>query len=102
LEVGETLIEVENFHAGYMKLLHAGDAVCKVGDLIAKILLDEISPNFKTLPLCLSGNEIANLDAVRGDTPREVFIRNTILRCINTSQNGSEQDAPSDGDKHPV
>jgi pyruvate/2-oxoglutarate dehydrogenase complex dihydrolipoamide acyltransferase (E2) component len=97
LEVGETLIEVESFHAGYMKLLHAGDAVCKVGDLIAKILLDEISPNFKTLPLYLSGNEIANLDAVRGDTPREVFIRNTILRCITTNQNSSEQDATSNG-----
>jgi hypothetical protein len=51
LEVSDTLIEVESFHAGYMKLLHAGDAACKVGDLIAKILLDEISPDFKTLPL---------------------------------------------------
>ena len=101
LEVGDSLIEVESFHAGYMKLLHAGNAVCKVGDLIAKVVLDEISPNFKTLPLYLSGTEIASLDAARGDSPREVFIRNTILRCIVTAQQKSEQDAPSNRKEPP-
>ena len=97
LEVGDTLIEVESFHTGYIKLLYEGDSICKVGDLIAKIVLDEISANFKTLPLYLSGIEIASLDAARGDTSREIFIRDTILRCIATTENRSEQDGSSNG-----
>lgn len=90
MEVGDTLIEVESFHAGYMKLLYEVDSICKVGDLIAKIVLDEISTSFKTLPLYLSGIEIASLDTARGDIPREVFIRDTILRCIATTLTRSE------------
>jgi hypothetical protein len=97
LEVGDTIFEVESFHTGYMKLLKQGNSICKVGDLIAKIVLDEISTSFKTLPLYLSGIEIASLDTARGDTPREVFIRDTILRCIAATESRSEQDGSSNG-----
>jgi hypothetical protein len=97
LEVGDTLFEVESFHAGYMKLLKEGNSICKVGDLIAKIVLDEMSTSFKTLPLYLSVIEIASLDAARGDTPREVFIRDTILRCLAATESRSEQDGSSNG-----
>lgn len=69
-----------------MKQLVPNDTPCKVGDRVAKIVLDEVNTGFRTLPLYLSGIEIASLDAARGDTPREAFIRDTILKSIGTAQ----------------
>lgn len=82
MEVDDLLVEVESFNAGYMKLLCADDSTCMVGDLIGKMVLDEIEPSFRTLPLYLSGSEIAELDAMRGDVPIEIFIRETMLSVI--------------------
>jgi pyruvate/2-oxoglutarate dehydrogenase complex dihydrolipoamide acyltransferase (E2) component len=95
LEYGDKTFEVESFVAGFMKQLCEGGSNCKVGDLIAKVVLDEINPSFRALPLYLSGPEIADLDAMRGDTPREIFIRDTMLGHIATNKNKSEQAAPS-------
>lgn len=69
-----------------MKQLVPNDIPYRVGDRVAKIVLDEVNTGFRTLPLYLSGIEIASLDAARGDTPREAFIRDTILKSIGTAQ----------------
>ena len=92
LEVDGTTYEVESFFTGHMKQLISDDTICGVGDRIAKVVLDEISTRFKTLPLYLSGKELALLDSLRGGIAREVFVRDTILRSINFTPEDSEQD----------
>lgn len=99
LEVDGTVCEVDSFFTGHMKQLVPDDTICNAGDRVARIVLDEMSTRFKTLPLYLSGNELACLDAIRGDTPREVFVRDALLRCIATAQNNSGQGGGPDSAK---
>ncbi len=82
IEVDGSLIEVESFHTGHMKQHIADGTPCRVGDRIATIVLDEISPHFRPMPLYLNGREIGILDSLRGETLRELFIRDTFLKAI--------------------
>lgn len=102
LEVEGVIWEVESFYTGHIKISVLADSAHEVGDCVASIFCDEERSDYMTIGIYLHVAQLSELDLRRGKIPRRDFLSALLVDVLNKASPISEQDAPSDGDSHPV